>query len=174
MQIKTLQLKHRCSKVFSNFHLVVDLLYEEYLERFRVDPNWSLQGLIDAVKMEKGYDISRSKAWRVKNKCLRQIFGDETKQYSRLFAYRNEIMRSNPGSTVEIRREDGRFKGFYVCLNPLKEAYKRGLLRSIVCVDGCWLKTSHGGQLLSVVTLDPSDIIFPIAWFVVEKEDKQT
>ncbi|KAH0745849.1 hypothetical protein KY285_007506 [Solanum tuberosum] len=54
-----------------------------------------------------------------------------------------------------------------------KVGFKAGC-RKIVGVDGCWLKdTMYGAQLLSAVTLDGNNI-FPIAYAIVEKENKET
>jgi hypothetical protein len=39
---------------------------------------------------------------------------------------------------------------------------------------GCHFKTKYGGQLLTVVGMDPNDCIFPIAFAVVEVEDTST
>ncbi|KAH0727461.1 hypothetical protein KY290_004313 [Solanum tuberosum] len=54
-----------------------------------------------------------------------------------------------------------------------KAGFKAGC-RKIIGVDGCWLKnTMYGAQLLSVVTLDGNNNIFPIAYAIVEKENKE-
>jgi len=46
--------------------------------------------------------------------------------------------------------------------------------RPIICLDGCHIKTKFGGQLLTVVGVDPNDCIFPIAMAVVEVESLST
>lgn len=46
--------------------------------------------------------------------------------------------------------------------------------RRIIGVDGCFLKVQHGGQLLSVVGLDPNNNIFPICYALVERETKDS
>jgi hypothetical protein len=57
------------------------------------------------------------------------------------------------------------------------DACKRGFLsacRPIICLDGCHIKTKFGGQLLTVVGMDPNDCIYPIAIVVVEVESLAT
>jgi len=57
------------------------------------------------------------------------------------------------------------------------DACKRGFIsacRPIICLDGCFIKTKHGGQLLTAVGMDPNDCIFPIAMAVVEVESLAT
>lgn len=87
--------------------------------------------------------------------------------------YMAEILRSNPGSSVHGRWKDGFFVGMYVCFAALKSAFKEGC-RLLVCLDGCWLKGTYGGQLLSAVGIDPNDCMFPIAYALVETESKET
>lgn len=53
------------------------------------------------------------------------------------------------------------------------DACKRGFLagcRPIICLDGCHVKSKFGGQLLTVVGMDPNDCIYPIAFAIVEVE----
>ena len=61
----------------------------------------------------------------------------------------------------------------YVCLN----ACKRGLLagyRPLIGIDGCHLNGTTGGQLLVAVGKDENDNIFPIAYAIIEIENKSS
>jgi hypothetical protein len=79
------------------------------------------------------------------------------------------LRRSNPGSSFFLKLVDGRFSTRYMSF----DACKRGFIsacRPIICLDGCFIKTKYGGQLLTAVDMDPNDCIFPIAIVVVEIE----
>ena len=41
-------------------------------------------------------------------------------------------------------------------------------------MDGCFLKGKYGGELLSVVGRDANDQLLPLAYAVVEVENKET
>lgn len=43
---------------------------------------------------------------------------------------------------------------------------------SITSFDGCFLKDYYGGQILASIGKDPKDQMFPIAFAVVEGENK--
>ena len=159
---------HSCGMVFTNFHMTSEWLANKYIDRFRADPNWHEDGFISTILADTGYKILSCNARRVKRKCLITIYGEEHKQYGKLVGYGLDVKKTNPGSTVKLSTDHGHFKGFYVCLSPLKETFKK-YLRLIVCVDGCWLKGTYGGQLLAVVGIDPNDCIFLIAWVVVKR-----
>ena len=173
VQIKTVCLRHTCGKVWNNFHMTAKWLAKRYVNRFRANPLWNEAGLIDLIQNDLRFTITHSKAWRTKNICMNLIYGDEAKQYQHLRAYANDLTLTNPGSTTELWTERSHFMGFYVCLWPLKEAFKK-FLRPIICLDGCWLKGTYGGQLLSAIAIDPNDCMFPVAWAVVLTESRQT
>ncbi|KAF2322259.1 hypothetical protein GH714_009613 [Hevea brasiliensis] len=116
--------------------------------------------------------ISMTKAWRAKDHALKRIHGDEATQYGRLHDYKCEILRTNPGSTMTFREEKGEFGNVH-CLSTLKEAFKDGC-RKLICLDGCWLKGTYGGQLFSAVGIDPNDCMFPLAYAIMRMENKNS
>lgn len=61
----------------------------------------------------------------------------------------------------------------YICF----EATKRGFIedwRKVICVDGCHLKSTVGGQLLTAVGIDPNNSLYPVAYAVVDVENKDS
>ena len=62
-----------------------------------------------------------------------------------------------------------RFMRLYCCLGPLKQGFRDGC-RPIIGFDGCHLKGTYPGQLLTALGVDPNNGYWPIAWAVVEKE----
>ncbi|PKH85073.1 hypothetical protein CRG98_049997, partial [Punica granatum] len=65
------------------------------------------------------------------------------------------------------------FKRFYVGFEGLKQGFLNGC-RPVISLDGCFLKTHLGGQLLSAVGRDGNNQMFPIAWAVVEGENEDS
>ena len=104
---------------------------------------------------------------------MKQIHGDEEQQFHSLWDYGQELRRSNPDSLFFLNLIDSRFSTCYMSI----DACKRGFLsacRPVICLDGCFIKTKYGGQLLTAVGIDPNDCIFPIAMAVVEVESLVT
>ncbi|XP_049390603.1 uncharacterized protein LOC125855015 [Solanum stenotomum] len=105
--------------------------------------------------------------------------GDHIVEYGKIFDYKDEILRSNPGSTcvVKVGEEDETgqkiFEGFYVCFNALKKAFFGGA-RRLIGFDGCFLKGVCKGQLLVAICRDGNNQMLPIAWAVVEVENQFT
>uniref|UniRef100_K3ZCW6 PB1-like domain-containing protein n=1 Tax=Setaria italica TaxID=4555 RepID=K3ZCW6_SETIT len=46
--------------------------------------------------------------------------------------------------------------------------------KPLICLDGCYIETKVGGQILTVVGIDPNDCIYPIVLATVEVESKDT
>ena len=106
--------------------------------------------------------------------CLLQriIDGDEEEQMVRLYDYRLELIKTHLSSTIVIEcSEGGVFEALYVCLAPLRAGFLAGC-RNLVSLDGCFLKGLNGEQLLSAIGINANDYIYPTAWAVVSKENK--
>ncbi|XP_060188323.1 uncharacterized protein LOC132617345 [Lycium barbarum] len=180
-QIKTYYPKHRCVQTTRNYMCNSKYLATHYKDRITEQPNIRICKLQEAIRKELGVHVGRSTVRRVKSKVLLEIMGDQEKKFGRILDYRDEVLRTNPGSTCVVKvsttefAEDGRpcFLGFYICFDALKRSFLSGFRRCIG-LDGCFLKGCSKGQLLVVVAKDGNNQILPIAWAVVECENKTT
>lgn len=105
------------------------------------------------------------------------VEGNIKKQYERIWDYADEQTTSNEGSTVKINcihvpYSQPIFQRIYVCLDACKKGFKAGC-RPLISLDGCFLKGYYGGYLLCVVGQDANNEIFPIAYVVMDVEDKE-
>nr|GEW32234.1 pentatricopeptide repeat-containing protein [Tanacetum cinerariifolium] len=96
--------------------------------------------------------------------------------YGYIRSYAKAILESNPGSTVKVGvtvNPDDKtyFDRFYVCFKRLKDAWKLGC-RKIIALDGCFLKRPGVGEILIAIGRDVNNHIFPMAWAVVNVENK--
>ena len=53
----------------------------------------------------------------------------------------------------------------------MKDGWKLGC-RKIIALDGCFLKKPYVGEILTAVGRDANNHIFPVAWAVVNVENK--
>lgn len=113
---------------------------------------------------------------RVKKSALDGVAEELTRHYSRVRDFAHEVLKSNPHNTVKIcgtRLNDGdvnRFKRLYLCFAALKNGWKSGC-RPLLGLDGCFLKSVCGGQLLSAVGRDGNNCMYPVCFAVVESEN---
>ncbi|RYR22472.1 hypothetical protein Ahy_B03g067766 [Arachis hypogaea] len=106
------------------------------------------------------------------------VYGDERAQYAKLKDYAETLLKTNPGSTVQICVEpqpNGEviFDKMYVCLHGYNMGFKAGC-RPLIGLDGAFLKTQFEGQILAAVAQDANHHIYVIAWAIVEIENTDT
>ncbi|PNX68400.1 hypothetical protein L195_g056148, partial [Trifolium pratense] len=136
--------------------------------------------------------INRMKAYRAKRVAIDIVDGSFKEQFLRLHDYCNEVIKSNPLSTVKLKVQntsvvEGQdiivedyvdrpmlpsFQRLYMCLDGCKKSFLK--CRPIIGLDGCFLKGYYGGQILAAVGRDPNDQMLPIALAVVEAETKDS
>ncbi|XP_025607242.1 uncharacterized protein [Arachis hypogaea] len=111
-------------------------------------------------------------------KAKERIEGSEIAQYARLRDYGNEILKTNPGSTVRIHTNpmpdsNPLFLSIYVCFDACKKGFVGGC-RPLIGLDGTFLRGYYGGQLLTAIGQDANNHIYPIAYAIVESENKES
>jgi len=93
-----------------------------------------------------------------------------------LYDHAHELLKTNHGSTVKLTVEENEgqpiFQWFYTCLKACKDNFM--LCRPIIKLDGSFLKGKYGGELLADIGRDGNDQIMPIAYVVVEVENKES
>ena len=100
-------------------------------------------------------------------------------QYGKFMDYAEMIRLNDKGSRVILQTEmedenaQPRFKRMYIGYNAQKVGFLGGC-RPIIGLDGCHLKGRFGGQILSAIARDTNDNIFPVAFAVVEQENKDS
>ena len=177
--VKTYNPIHKCLTSTHNYLCNSKFLATKYKERITQQPNISIVLLQDIIRKELDINVGRTTVRRARTRVLQEIMGDHIMEYGRIFDYRDEILRSNPGSTCVVKvgedSETGQkfFEGFYVCFNALKKAFFGGA-RRLIGFDGCFLKGVCKGQLLVAVCRDGNNQMLPIAWAVVEVENQYT
>ncbi|KAL0323428.1 UNVERIFIED_CONTAM: hypothetical protein Sangu_1962100 [Sesamum angustifolium] len=117
------------------------------------------------------------KVMRAKKESLERIRGDDAKHYELLWDYCETIRKCNLGSKLLLRKVENSdppvSDRMYFSLWALKKGFLEGC-RPIIGLDGCFLKTVYGGQLLVAVGRDGNDNMFSIAMAVVHVENRDT
>ncbi|XP_072076596.1 uncharacterized protein [Arachis hypogaea] len=88
----------------------------------------------------------------------------------------NQLWTTNPGSIVQVGvipmpESPPQFHRFYVCLEACKKGFKAGC-RPLIGLDGAFLKSLHGGQLLTACGQDANNHVFVIAYAFVDVENR--
>ncbi|KOM43117.1 hypothetical protein LR48_Vigan05g072100 [Vigna angularis] len=175
-QLRKIIDKHTCNREF-NIRLMTSKWLSGRLEKtIKENPNINLYNLHNKVSKKWNIGVSRSTTCRANSMTFKQIEGDFKEQYKRVYDYANELLRSNLGSYVKVNvepNEDSQiFKRLYVCLKACKEKFMS--CRPIIGLDDCFLKGKYGGELLTTIARDENDQMCPLAYVVVEVENKDS
>ncbi|KAL4272493.1 hypothetical protein GQ457_13G012320 [Hibiscus cannabinus] len=135
--------------------------------------------MIKLAREELSVEINKDCCQKAKKWALEQIRGSVVHEFNMLFDYMYVLRSADPNGNFELMverptvDEKPKFRRLYVCFSALKEAFKK-YCRQVISLDGCFLKGSFQGEILSAVGRDNNDQIFPIAWAVVEVENRDT
>ncbi|KAL3502288.1 hypothetical protein ACH5RR_036737 [Cinchona calisaya] len=177
--IKTMGPPHQCGRTFYNKRVTSTFLSKTYVEFLRLNRKVTVGEFQENVHRELNANITRHQMYKTFQKSKILIYGKYKKQYSKIWEYYEELLEKNPGSTVDIFTvvdeisEKERCQRMYIYFEALKRGFREGC-RPVVGVDGCHLRGLHPGILLTAIGIDPNDCIYPIAYAVVEIENKNS
>ncbi|GKA01748.1 multidrug resistance-associated protein 5 [Tanacetum coccineum] len=169
--------EHTCVRNF-NFGALVNYKWitKIFGDKIRANPNIRLCDIVDLVMKKYKYKVSLNQCVNAKKYALTEYEKSVGEHYSLLRSYGKAILDSNPGSTVKLgvtENPDGKtyFDRFYVCFAGLADGWKVGC-RKIIALDGCFLKSLNQGEILTAISRDDNNHIYPVAWAVVNVENK--
>nr|KAJ0217206.1 hypothetical protein LSAT_V11C300149480 [Lactuca sativa] len=172
-QIKKLVDKHKCVRNYRNTNLMGPTwLGNQFLKELIRKPNLKCKEMQVIIQSRFHCNVSWSKCYRAKCRAMSLIEGRLTKVWD----YGGELLRSNPGSSIKItvsQNQDNTttFQRIYICFKAIKEGWKVGC-RRVIGLDGSFLKGQCKGELLTAIGRDANNQVYPIAWAVVEIENK--
>ena len=150
LQVKTNGPKHTCSSVnqcgdtMASSNWVAERVVEFLKEDSTMGPT-ELQG---KLKNKYALEVPYSKVFRGKEKALEMIFGKCDDSYDLLPTYRAELLKSAPGSIVELDTEnhqgDVYFRRFFVALKPCIDGFLQGC-RPYIAIDASHLTERSRG-----------------------------
>ncbi|XP_073136523.1 uncharacterized protein [Henckelia pumila] len=175
-QVKTMTGKHTCAKAPSNKLATYKYLAKRIENTIKDNPKIAVDKLKMTVLRKCKVKTSKYKVYRAKRAALKNLRGQDGAQYLSLWDYCETVRNFNPDSKLILKRdhsfEQPTFGRMYFCLQAMRLGFINGC-RPLIAIDGCFLKTPHGGQLLVAVGKDGNDKLFPIALAVVKVENRE-
>ncbi|GJS17730.1 hypothetical protein Tco_0412202 [Tanacetum coccineum] len=177
-QIKSLHPEHKCSRNYNLGSLVTyKWIAHQFAKEIINDPFMPYIKLKDAIRQKFMIDVSIGQCKRAKQSSLYDHEGGLIEHYGRLCDYRQALLNSNPGSTCRLYVEEtgcgkSYFKRFYICFKGMKDGWLEGC-RRVIGLDGCFLKHTCRGELLTAMGRDANNQMYPIAWAVVRVENSE-
>ncbi|GKA49008.1 zinc finger MYM-type protein 1-like protein [Tanacetum coccineum] len=114
-----------------------------------VNPEIPVKAIQDQLQKKYRLDVSKMKAFRAKSKAYAHVRGDYREQYKVLRNYCLELSHKNPRTTTAG-------------------------IRDLFGLDEAFMKGPFSGQVHAVVGLDSNNGIYPVAYAIVEAENKDS
>ncbi|XP_073132196.1 uncharacterized protein [Henckelia pumila] len=175
-QIKTIKGEHTRAKSHVNKLANYKYLAKRIESIVRDNSDIKIDQLKNLITRKCAVEVSKWKIIRAKKTALQKIRGVDNLQYELLWDYCETVLQFNPNSKFVIRRKEDydppTFDKMYFSLQAMKNSLLSGC-RPIIGLDGCFLKTVPGGQLLVAIGRDGNDNMIPIALAVVQVENRE-
>ncbi|GJS94129.1 multidrug resistance-associated protein 5 [Tanacetum coccineum] len=169
--------EHTCVKDF-NFGALVNYKWiaKLFSDKIKANQDIRLCAIADLVMKKYKCKVNLNQCTNAKKYALTEYEKSIDEHYSMLRSYGKAILDSNPWSTVKLGvtvNLDGKtyFDRFYVCFVGLVDGWKAGR-RKIIALDGCFLKSPNQGEILTAIGRDGNNHIYPVAWAVVNVDNK--
>nr|KAJ0213528.1 hypothetical protein LSAT_V11C400164660 [Lactuca sativa] len=170
-QINSLKVDHSCARNFKFGSLVTYAwIGSHYAKEIVQSQKISVRKLRVKVMDKFGIQFSMGQCRREKKYALNLVEGSLVEHYGKLWSYGHEILRTNPGSIVKLDMRMVQMERNI--LVRVKQGWIEGC-RRIIGLDGCFLKDVCKGEMICAIGRDVNDKIYPIAWVVVNVENKQ-
>nr|KAJ0202631.1 hypothetical protein LSAT_V11C500273190 [Lactuca sativa] len=163
-QIKFCNEMHLCARNYHFGSLVTSSwLAKHYLKDVIMKPKITLLEMQADVLQRFSVGVSLGQCQRARATALGMIEGKLEDHYAKVWDYAIAIRLSNPGTTclvgVESNLGCNYFKRFYVGFKDFRDGWSRGCRRV-------------KGEILTAIGRDADNHVYPIAWAVVNVENK--
>ncbi|XP_020964242.1 uncharacterized protein LOC110265589 [Arachis ipaensis] len=177
-QVKTYRSEHTCARDLGSNAADQHWISKKVEKRMTTHPYMNTHEAIDFLKEEFDLVLHPKMVYRAVREAKDRIMGNEVEEYGKLRDYLMEIHRSNPRSTALLDvipqpQAPPTFDKMYICFDACNRGFKSGCM-PLIHLDGAFLKTYHGGQLLSAVARDANNQFYVIAFAVARSESKES
>ena len=87
-EIRTLNGKHKCGKIFKNRKIFAKWITREYANRISENPNWKLRSMRSEIVKLQEVHVSKNKQIGAKNIALIQLTHSIERHYAKLWDYK--------------------------------------------------------------------------------------
>ncbi|XP_043725975.1 uncharacterized protein LOC122672580 [Telopea speciosissima] len=185
--VKTLVDMHTCKREVSNLNVTSKWIAKKLASNLRAGLAMSNKVMKNMLKEKYNVDTTNMRLYRTRWSARDEIDGSHAKSFNKLESYGDMIKAKNPSNSYVIQYQNGniygeedaygvmrvipQFKRMYICFDARIQGFLKGC-RPFIGLDGCHLKGLYGGVLVSAISVNGNNGIFPVAYGVVESKGK--
>ena len=178
LEIKTLTNKHSCAGMGLSTSSTHAANQQSWLRRIiplhlLVTKTTKVQEIIDCIRMQYGQTTSYRAALNAKSFLLNDKLEDQIQQFQRIPQYLTLLQKYHPDIYTDLQLEPNTaFQRVFICPRQSRDSFQH--MRRFLAVDGTFLKARFVQTLLLAVGIDANGKNLPLAWGVVESENKDS
>lgn len=152
--IKELNNQHTCDGGFINVPNVSKKLISSLIkDEIKQNPKKKTKDIMEQIRREYGFDISRYYAYAGKRHALNMAWGEDEKSFSYLHWYTKQLSETNPGSRVVLETDASQkfvrlFIAFGACIRGFNYC------RPLLFMDAAHLKSKYLGHMMAATGLN--------------------
>ena len=102
VQIIKYEAEHHCAQNRETNLVAAKVIAERYEHFILANPMWKIDSIKATILKDKFADVSTSKCKAAKKIVMHKLLCGMKSEYTKVFDYQLELLRSNPGSTVAV------------------------------------------------------------------------
>jgi hypothetical protein len=173
-KIVHIQPDHNCLGVghTGNSAASADFLASVILEQVRMQPDIKPKNIKKDIQRIYNVEIPYGRVWAAKEAALNLIHGTHEESYANLPKYCEQLVVANPGTFLDLESTEttNQFRRLFLCYDASAAGFVA--CKPLLGIDGTHLKSKFQGILLTATGTDAQGQLFPLAFGVVDIEDK--
>lgn len=173
MNVTTYNLEYTCNKVVSNMEARVKWIVRKFESFIRSCPSVDIDTLT-LLQRDYKVTVNQKALYKVIARVRKKVWVEHADCFLFSRKYCVMVQGTNPGLTTLIRSigDPPQFSRMFVCFVAQGETFEQ--CRNFFCLDVYHLKGPFEGVLLTMVTLDASNGVLPLAARIVDLKKKKT
>ncbi|XP_021592475.1 uncharacterized protein LOC110600074 [Manihot esculenta] len=174
-RIKKMNKAHTCGgESWKAAHPAKGWLVSIIKDMLRDSPHHKPKDIGTRIFQDFGIKLSYTQVWRGIEEAREQLQGSYRESYSQLPWFCEQMVEANPGSFVNLLiDDDSKFQRLFVSFHASKHGFKSGF-RPLLFLDSVSFNSKYYETLLTATALDGDDGAFPVAFAVVDIENKNS
>ena len=172
-KIKKLATSHECIGVHgsSNTSANKTFVATEILELLRSQPDMTPINITNEIQRIHRVEISYKVAWEAQELARTIIHGTREESYAGMPSYCEQLLEANSGSFIILKwTTTSQFHRLFLCYHASAKGFAG--CKPLRGIDGTHLRSRYQDILLIATATDVEGQLFPLAFSVVDIEDK--